>query len=114
MDLQGRHALITGGGRGIGLAIAAALLQQGARVTLLGRHAPALQQALNALRTQGHREQQEETRQGQASQGQAQQFQVAHVTADVSDPEAVRQACAAAAARFGRIDILVNLSLIHI
>ncbi|WP_154388850.1 SDR family NAD(P)-dependent oxidoreductase, partial [Bordetella pertussis] len=35
--LAGRHALVTGGARGIGLACARALLARGASVTLLGR-----------------------------------------------------------------------------
>ncbi|HAP27248.1 MAG TPA: 3-hydroxyacyl-CoA dehydrogenase, partial [Achromobacter sp.] len=37
LPLAGRHALVTGGARGIGLASARSLLQRGARVTLLGR-----------------------------------------------------------------------------
>jgi NAD(P)-dependent dehydrogenase (short-subunit alcohol dehydrogenase family) len=40
--LQGRHAIVTGGGRGIGAAIARALAAQGARVTLMGRTAAPL------------------------------------------------------------------------
>ena len=36
-DLAGRHAIVTGGGRGIGAAIAAALGEAGARVTIMGR-----------------------------------------------------------------------------
>lgn len=46
MSLAGRHALVTGGARGIGAAIAGALLAQGAKVTLLGRDAQALAQAV--------------------------------------------------------------------
>jgi NAD(P)-dependent dehydrogenase (short-subunit alcohol dehydrogenase family) len=36
-ELTGRHAIVTGGGRGIGAAIAAALREAGARVTVMGR-----------------------------------------------------------------------------
>lgn len=41
-ELSGRHAIVTGGGRGIGAAIARALHARGARVTLLGRNLAAL------------------------------------------------------------------------
>lgn len=40
--LAGRHAAVTGGGRGIGAAIAAALASRGATVSLLGRTAKTL------------------------------------------------------------------------
>ena len=46
--LDGRHALVTGGGRGIGRAIAASLSRAGAAVTVLGRKEAALRDAVSA------------------------------------------------------------------
>jgi 3-hydroxybutyrate dehydrogenase len=46
-SLKGRHALVTGGGRGIGLAIARTLVEAGATVTILGRNAKALERAVS-------------------------------------------------------------------
>ena len=46
MTLQGQRALVTGGGRGIGRAIAAALTQAGAQVSILGRDETALRDAV--------------------------------------------------------------------
>ncbi|AMJ59829.1 SDR family NAD(P)-dependent oxidoreductase [Bosea sp. PAMC 26642] len=48
MDLAGRHALVTGGGRGIGRAIAATLKAHGVRVAILGRDTAVLQEAVVA------------------------------------------------------------------
>lgn len=48
MALQGQHALVTGGGRGIGRAIAAALTQVGAQVSILGRDETALRDAVSS------------------------------------------------------------------
>ncbi len=47
-DLEGLNALVTGGGRGIGAAIAAALTRGGARVTVLGRSEAALRARVEA------------------------------------------------------------------
>jgi 3-hydroxybutyrate dehydrogenase len=85
--LTGRHALVTGGARGIGLATARHLLQAGATVTLLGRSADALSSAAESLAALGT---------------------VGIVTADVADEASVQAACVAAALRHGAIDILVN------
>lgn len=81
--LDGQHAAVTGGGRGIGRAVAAALTDAGARVTLLGRHEQNLAEAVAA--------------------GHAQAYRVA----DVTDEGAMRAALGTAAAERGPIDILV-------
>ncbi|MFP4004986.1 MAG: SDR family NAD(P)-dependent oxidoreductase, partial [Alphaproteobacteria bacterium] len=47
--LQGRHAVITGGGSGIGLATAARLQAEGARLTLMGRTGERLERARERL-----------------------------------------------------------------
>jgi len=83
--LAGRHALVTGAGRGIGAAIARRLAAEGARVTLLARTHAELEQCAAPL--------------GQAAQC---------LMADVTDGSAVSRAFESAAACFGPIDILVN------
>jgi 3-hydroxybutyrate dehydrogenase len=80
--LTGRHALVTGGGRGIGRAIAASLTGAGATVTVLGRQEAPLREAVAA----GHA--------------------AAYVTADVTDEAAVAAAVKQAAER-AAIDILI-------
>ena len=51
--LSGRHALVTGGSRGIGRAIAASLTQAGAQVVVLGRDTAALESVVAAGEAQG-------------------------------------------------------------
>ncbi|MFA9217259.1 MAG: SDR family NAD(P)-dependent oxidoreductase [Sphingomonadaceae bacterium] len=87
ITLDGKHALVTGGARGIGAACARALLSQGARVTLAGRDAQALARAVDDMSALG---------------------EVAMQVLDVSDAASVQAGFAAAVARSGRIDILVN------
>ena len=84
-ELEGRHALVTGGGRGIGAAIAAALAGAGARVTLLARTEAEIAKTAASL------------------QGGAQA-----VTADVTDAAQVAKAFDQARAAAGEIAILVN------
>jgi NAD(P)-dependent dehydrogenase (short-subunit alcohol dehydrogenase family) len=83
--LAGRHALVTGGGRGIGAAIAARLVAEGARVTLVARTGAQLQEVATAL--------------GGSVQG---------LCADVTDAGSVASAFGEAAKAFGPIEILVN------
>jgi len=82
-QVSGRHALVTGGGRGIGRAVAKALSDAGARVTVLGRGREALEQAVAA--------------------GDAAGF----ISADVTDPAAIAAGVAEAVAARGEFDILV-------
>ena len=86
LPLQGRHALITGAGRGIGAAITRHLAAAGADVTLVGRDLVALQAVAESLH-------------GVA---------VCCQSADVTNVSAVRAAVAAARVALGPISILVN------
>lgn len=87
-ELEGRTALVTGGGRGIGREIALALAGAGAAVAVLGRNAAALDETAAAIADAGGR--------------------ALAVPCDVGDAGAVRDACAATRARFGPVTILVN------
>ena len=51
--LDGKRALISGAGRGIGLAAASALADSGAHVTLLSRTATEVEEAAGAIRARG-------------------------------------------------------------
>jgi NADP-dependent 3-hydroxy acid dehydrogenase YdfG len=85
--LATKTALVTGGGSGIGLAVARLLLQEGARVAISGRDAGKLQEAARTLQG-GDR-------------------LLTHV-ADVGDAAQVEALVRAVTERFGRIDVLVN------
>jgi NAD(P)-dependent dehydrogenase (short-subunit alcohol dehydrogenase family) len=87
VSLRGAHALVTGGGRGIGAAIATALAAAGARLTLLGRDRAALDAHAAALPAS------------------AEAFVV---TADVTDADEVGAAFTLAAGRHGDVGVLVN------
>jgi 3-hydroxybutyrate dehydrogenase len=81
--LAGKHALVTGGGRGIGAAIAAALLKEGAHVTIAGRDAVMLAATARQLAVHGR---------------------IDSLVLDITDGAAVRGALSALA----RVDILIN------
>jgi 3-oxoacyl-[acyl-carrier protein] reductase len=87
IDLAGRSAAVTGGARGIGLAIARRLAESGARVAIWDIDAEAGARAAESL--------------GGAGEGLA-------VAADVSDEASVAAAAEATRGAFGGIDILVN------
>lgn len=86
-ELQGRHALVTGGARGIGLACAQALQRRGAALTLLGRDRAALDAVVATLSAQGA---------------------VRAVVADIANEASVRAAFEQATHDGGTVDILVN------
>jgi 2,4-dienoyl-CoA reductase [(3E)-enoyl-CoA-producing], peroxisomal len=86
--LNGRVALITGGGTGITGGVARALAEAGARVALVSRKLEHLQPATDAINAHG----------GEAIA----------VAADVREPDAVAAAVATTIDRFGKLDIVVN------
>ncbi len=87
-DLDGRTALITGGSRGLGLQIAEALAEQGARVMLSARRADELDAAASSL-----------TRRG---------FLCDWIAADGGRESDIERLADDAIARLGQVDILVN------
>ena len=86
--LLDRVAIVTGGGRGIGKAIALAYAREGADVALVARSEAEISQATSEIQALG--------RKGLAIQ------------ADVSKPDDVRRMVAAVLEEFGRVDILFN------
>jgi NAD(P)-dependent dehydrogenase (short-subunit alcohol dehydrogenase family) len=90
MDLQltGKRAVVTGGSRGIGFAIADALATEGADVALLARDPARLEEAAARLRRRGRR--------------------VLTLAADTTDDAMVRAAIARTVEELGGVDILVN------
>jgi 3-oxoacyl-[acyl-carrier protein] reductase len=88
IDLTGRRALVTGGNRGIGRAIAEALASAGADVAVFARNAESVHEAANAIAAQGAR--------------------ALPLTGDVAKLEDVERAWADIQKAFEGLDILVN------
>ena len=86
--LDGRVAFVTGGAQGIGLAVAEALAEAGAIVTIGDNRQDAIDAGVSALSAKG--------------------FAVDGVLLDVTDSAAVDAAADALVARHGRVDVLVN------
>jgi len=95
LDLHGRTALITGGSRGLGLAMAAGLASAGADVMLASRHLEEAEAAASGLAHDF----------GRRAFGTA---------ADVADAGQVERLVAAATEALGRVDILINSAGINI
>ena len=87
-ELTGKVAIVTGGSRGIGLAIARALVGQGMAVAVGGRGAEALERAVRELSEAGGR--------------------VRAIPCDVRRYEDCRRLVAETVEAFGRLDVLVN------
>ena len=83
-NLSGRHVVITGGGKGIGAAVARQLDDEGASLTLMGRTLESLQETAACLTTAHYQQ------------------------VDVCSEESVHQAFKQAREKMGAIDILVN------
>ena len=86
--LDGKSALVIGGTKGLGQAMALALAAAGADVCIVGRGPAGLQETADAITALGRRG--------------------SHIAADVTDEIQVEALVAETVARYGRIDILVN------
>lgn len=90
-SLQGEHALITGGGTGIGLAIAQCFVAAGARVTIVGRRSEPLQIACEELGANA-----------------------TYIAADITDSTRLATLVADAEEKQGPLTILVNNAGVHL
>ena len=92
--LENLNALVTGGSRGIGLAIARRFAEEGANVCICARRKGPLEESANELQQAGYKV-------------------IAHV-ADVSDPGSVQKLVEQVSTEFKQVDILVNNAGIQI
>jgi len=90
VQLEGKVAVITGGGKGIGRAIALAFAKEGAEVVVAARTESDLKRVASEIESMGRKS-------------------LAIVT-DLADPEQVRVMVDRALKRFGKVDVLVNNS----
>jgi len=90
LRLDGRSALITGGSKGLGLAMAKAFAEAGGNVAMVARGADALAQAEQEVRTA------------------APNAKIAAISADIATAEGCTQAYDAAVAALGQVDIVIN------
>ena len=88
MQIRGAVGIVTGGGSGIGAAIAASLCAEGARVMIAGRRADRLEAVASGIRAKGG--------------------EVLCRATDVADPGQCAQLVTDTVARLGPVDILVN------
>lgn len=91
--LDGRHALVTGGNSGIGLAMARALGLAGARVTLVARRSEPLMAAVKSLQSEG--------------------IDASYEACDLTDVKALMLTAGKAAAR-GSVDVLINAAGVNL
>ena len=94
LGLTGKVAVVTGGSRGIGCAIAREFINEGATVAICARDNVRLQTTAADLRATGGR--------------------VLAISADVDDREAVEKFVSSVLSEFGRVDILVNNAGTHL
>ena len=95
LGLDGRRAIVTGGSKGLGRAIAAELIAEGAAVAICSRHAEELETAAAELMKQA------------AAAGTGSRAVIA-IPCDVTDPGQVEAFMTAAVSAMGGLDILVN------
>jgi 3-oxoacyl-[acyl-carrier protein] reductase len=93
LELTDKIAIVTGSSRGIGLAVATALVEEGCRVTVCARGQDVLNQAAGSLRVIA---------------GPNRQDSVLAVTADLASPHGVQEVVNRTVEAFGGVDILVN------
>jgi len=86
--MPNRAAIVTGASRGIGLAIAEALAEEGFGLTITARKPDTLEQTAHSLRERG--------------------YEVEHIAANMNDEKAIQEVVRLHRERFGRLDVLVN------